>query len=572
MTSIGADVEPAECKQGRVLALMNSRVEKFATRAAFRIKEAGQSRSLTYGELSQQAIKLSSCLLAEGINPGDRIAILGESSPEWAIAFFGSIRAGATIVPLDVKLTETELTSILTNCRPAVLFSSAKHVEAAQSLQSKVNSIKQVYLLDAGKSEQTLKTIADLHAESLSAGVDRSADEVALIVYTSGTTGSPKGVMTTFGNLIFQINSCEDMVALNENDRFLSILPLNHLLELTGGFLGMLNTGATVNFCHSLFPQEIIRTMHDEKITGMIGVPLFFKSLKGGIEREIKKKGPEELERFRAGLEKAALLPMAQRRQLFAPVLEALGSEVRVFICGGAPLESEIALFFENLGIHMLQGYGLTETSPVISGNALRANKIGSVGQGLPGLDIRIDKKSPTDAEGEILTRGPHVMKGYYTRDDLTREVIDQDGWFHTGDLGHLDEEGFLFITGRIKNMIVLGGGKKIFPEEVEACLSQCPLIKELCVIGHKSAEGFKEGTEEVLAVVVPTDALGAEYKDDAPGLKKRLTKELNTLAEQLAPYKRPGRIVVKPDEFEKTATRKVKRNAVQTWLAEQKE
>lgn len=572
MTTKSSGVDARECPKSRVLALINNRVEKFADRTAFRMKDGTETRSLTFGELSGQAVKAASYFMEAGVKRGDRIAILGESCPEWAIAFFGAVRAGATIVPLDVKLTETELTSILSNCLPSLLVCSEKHIGVAQKLQQKIDSVREIVLFDRDKateSNSSHKILSELEPKTQSQGLERSEDEVALIVYTSGTTGSPKGVMTTFGNIIFQINSFEEIIDLTENDKFLSILPLNHLFELTGGFLGILNMGATVCFCHSLFPQEIIKTMREEKITGMVGVPLFFKSLKGGLEREIKKKGAEELQRFQLGLEKAAALPLAERRKLFAPILDALGGELRVLVSGGAPMEEEVANFFERLGIPMLQGYGLTETSPVISGNALRANKVGSVGKPLPGLEVKIDKKQETDHEGEILTRGPHVMRGYYTREDLTKEVIDNEGWFHTGDLGRLDEDGFLFITGRIKNMIVLGGGKKIFPEEVEACLSQCTLAKEICVIGHKSKEGFKEGTEEVVAVVVPSDALVAEHKDDAKALQKALEKELDELAEHLAPYKRPQRVIVKMDEFEKTATRKIKRNVVQSWLNE---
>ncbi len=568
MTTTGANLDTSDNPKCRVLALINDRVEKFADSVAFKIKDGAEVRSLTFGEVSERAMKLASVLTEAGIKRGDRVAILSESRPEWVIAFFGSVRAGATVVPLDIKLTETELTSILSDCRPSILFSDSKHAELAQKLPAKIDSIERIYYLDRGKGDVPLETIDDLSSVKSAPPVDRSQDEVALIVYTSGTTGSPKGVMTTFGNLIFQVNSFEDLVDLNNRDRFLSILPLNHLFELTGGLLGVLNSGGTVCFCHSLFPQEIIRMMREEKITGMVGVPLFFKALKGGLEREIKKRGEGELERFHAGLEKAAALTIPERRKLFAPVLEGLGGELRVLICGGAPLESELGYFFQNLGIHMIQGYGLTETSPVISANALTANKIGSVGRPIAGAEVRIDKKNPEDSEGEILTRGPHLMKGYYHRDDLTHEVIDSDGWFHTGDLGHMDDDGFIFITGRIKNMIVLGGGKKIFPEEVETCLAQCTDFKEICVLGHKSKkEGFKEGTEEVYAVVVPSDALAAQYKDDPQGLKKTVSAEIDKLAHQLASYKRPDRIVVKMDELEKTATRKVKRNVLQQWL-----
>ena len=554
-----------------VLSLLQDRVKSFGAHEAFRMKEGGQMHSLTYAQLGERAVKLSSFLVENGFKTLDRAALLSESRPEWGIAFFGAINAGATVVPLDVKLTETELSSILSDCQPRVLFSDSKHLEIALKLPSVVPSIEHVFLVEDGKGNDRAKSIDQLEPKQTHPGVERNYNDVAVLVYTSGTTGSPKGVMTKFGNFIFEVGSFES-VWLAKEDRFLSILPLNHLYELTGRFLGILNVGGTVCFCHSLFPDEIIRTMKEEKITGMIAVPLFFKSLRAGIERTIKRKGEEAFAQFRAGLEKAASLPLEKRREMFAPVLAELGGSLRVLICGGAPLDVEVGEFFQALGIPLLQGYGLTETSPVIAGNRLNGNKIGSVGRALDGVELRIDKKNSTDTEGEILTRGPHIMAGYYRRDDLTSETIDSEGWLHTGDIGHLDEDGYLFITGRIKNMIVLGGGKKIFPEEVEAAFSPATLVKEVCVLGKKSKDGIKEGTEEVCVVAVPSDALVHQHKDDKPAIKQAIKKELDGLAENLATYKRPSHLYVKDDELPKTVTRKVKRPAVLAWLDSQAE
>ncbi len=550
-----------------VLSVMHERVQKFGPREALRVKDGNEMRSLTYKQLSERSIQLCSYLIETGFKHGERAAILSEAKPEWAIAFFASIRAGATIVPLDIKLTETELKSILSDCNPTVLFTDSKHLELALKLPEFVPSIKHVYVVDNGKGNEKAPSIDQLQAKETHTGIERRNDEVAVLVYTSGTTGSPKGVMTTFSNLLFETSRFQEMVDLSEKDRFLSILPLNHLLELTGGFLGILNLGGTICFCHSLFPQEIIRTMKEEKITGMIAVPLFYKSLRSGIEREMKRKGEEALSAFKAGLAKAEGQPMEVRRQMFAPVLGELGGALRVLISGGAPLEVEVGQFFQSLGVPVLEGYGLTETSPVIAGNSLKANKLGSVGQALPGVELKIVKRAPEDTEGEIVTRGPHVMKGYHKRDDLTKETIDQDGWLHTGDIGHIDEDGFLFITGRIKNMIVLGGGKKIFPEEVEAAFGPATTVKEVCVLGKKSKDGFKEGQEEVYVVAVPADSLVHEHKDDKAAVHAAIKKELDSLAENLASYKRPTRLAVCYEDFPKTATRKVKRQAVLEWL-----
>lgn len=557
---------------GSVLDVMYAISHKFAERPALCIKSGDTWRELTYGEMSKRAIRLSSYLMENGIEQGDRIAILSESKPEWGVALFSSIRSGALTVPLDIKLTEAELTSILSDCRPKAIFADAKHLDMVEKIQQNVDSIKHIFCVDA-ESNGKHPSIDALEPKQLADSRERRADEVALIVYTSGTTGNPKGVMTTFANLMFQVNSFEDMIGLNASDRFLSILPLNHLYELTGGFLGVLNQGGMICFCHSLFPQEIVKIMREREITGMIAVPLFYKSLKGSIEREIRKKGDDAVAKFNGALAKAPSLSMEERAKMFAAVHEQLGGKVRVFISGGAPLDSDVAEFFNNMGIPLLQGYGLTETSPVISGNMIRANKIGSVGQALPGVELAIAGADPSDSSGEIITRGPHIMKGYYRRDDLTNEVIDKDGWFHTGDIGHLDDDKFLFITGRIKNLIVLGGGKKVFPEEVETALATAPCAKELCVTSRKMSDGFKEGTEEVCVIVVPSDAVQSQCKDQPQMLPQAVKKDIDELAQNLAPYKRPTKIFIfDGPEFPKTATRKVKRPLVNEWLKAQKD
>lgn len=554
-----------------VLDFMHDKAVKFAERPALCVKDGGAWREMTYGELSQKAITLASYLIELGIQQGDRVALLSEAKPEWGVALFGIMRSGGVTVPLDVKLTESELTNILSDCAPSAVLCDSKHLSVIESISKKVTSIKHIFNVDPNSTDARYPSIDSLKPKGADQSRERTRDEVALIVYTSGTTGNPKGVMTTFGNLIFQVSRFKEMVGLCEDDRFLSILPLNHLLELTGGFLGALNEGGTICFCNSLFPQEIIKHMKDRKITGMVAVPLFFKTLKGAIERELKKLGDEVAAKLQAGLEKADALPMEHRKKMFSQVHDQFGGDLRVFICGGAPLDIDVARFFHRLGLPILQGYGLTETSPVISGNTLKENRLGSVGQPLPGVEVKIDAKAPEEKEGEILTRGPHVMKGYYRRDDQTHEVIDEEGWFHTGDIGKLDEQGFLYITGRIKNLIVLGGGKKVFPEEVEQVLSNSNHIKEVCVLSRKQSDGFKEGTEEVCAVIVASDSLVAENKNDPKRIIEMIKNEVDKLSDNLAPYKRPTKIFLHDGELPKTVTRKIKRPLVSEWLQAQK-
>jgi long-chain acyl-CoA synthetase len=552
--------------------LLTDMFEKHASRTALFLKDTEKTIQLTFKDLDERAKQLASYLIELGIKPNDRIAILSESRPEWGICFFGSIRAGATVVPLDIKLMEAEFHSILSDSQPRILFVSGEFLAIAKQLADTVKSIEYIYIVEEKQSAEkqnkdSIQNITSLKAKKDLPSIDRKQNETALIVYTSGTTGNPKGVMVSFQNILFEVMSFENIIGVNEELRYLSILPLNHLLELTAGFMGVLAHGGTVYFCHTLYPQEIIKAMREYKITGMIAVPLFLKTLKSAIEREIRRKGEDELKKFTGAMLKAPSLSLSERRKVFHNIHEQFGGELSMVVSGGAPLDIDVAKFFDNIGISILQGYGLTETSPVICVNRLEANRLGSVGLKLEGVDVKIDLKDSKDTEGEILTRGPHVMKGYYKRDDLTAEVIDEEGWFHTGDLGHLDKDDFLFITGRIKNLIVLGGGKKVFPEEVEAALSQVANLKELCILGQKTSDGFKEGTEEVIAVVVPSDKLAKEYEGKENELPSVIKKELEPFCNNLAPYKRPTRIFLHPNDLPKTATRKVKRKELLDWL-----
>ncbi len=555
-------------REESLLSLLQAKSDVFSARPAVSIKTKDSWYEISYAELSRQAIKLSSYLIESGIKTGDRIAILSESRPEFAVGFFGAMRSGAIIVPLDVKLTSQELKTLLTDCAPKMLFISSHMTKVYEEIKDSLASDTQCFLIDHDAQSSTYQSIQSLTPSQMLPSCDRSLDEVAVLIYTSGTTGNPKGVMNTIGNLLYEASQFEKLGNPKEGDRFLSILPLNHLLELTQGFLGVLHAGGTIYYSHSLFPKDILALMKEKSISGMIAVPLFYRTLKNGIEREISK--GETLEKTWWQLAKTLAKPIHNqkfRRFLFAPLHKRLGNKLRLLISGGAPLEFSSAHFFDMLGISILQGYGLTETSPVITSNAPHANRLGSVGQALPGIEIKIDTANGDESDGEILTRGPHIMKGYFKQDDLTASVIDKDNWFHTGDLGKIDKDGYLYVTGRIKNLIVLGGGKKVHPEEVECTLSAIPNIKEVCVLGLVATSGSKEGTEEVCAVVVPTDTFKKSFTDKSE-MEKALTNEIQALSMQLSSYKRPTRIIIMDSELPKTATKKVKRKDLLTLLS----
>ncbi len=549
------------------LDLMQERSDVYGQVKALSIKTKDGYDTLSYIEISRKSKRFANYLIETvGVERGDRIAIICESRPEFSIGMFGSIQTGAITVPLDVKLTVPEHTHILSDCNPRILLCSSHYLEHAIEVKNDVPSIETIYVLDdEERGHEEIQSVSALDGDiEKDLGRPRSLDETALIVYTSGTTGNPKGVMISFGNIYSQLRDFEHMFRLTNEHTLLSILPLNHLLELDCGFFGMLYMGAKIVYIQSLTPKELTSVMKEKGITNMIVVPLVAKMLKNSIDKQIKKQSPAAQRIFKIMFAFAKIMPRKVRRIMFKTVIDGMGGKLECFISGGAPLEDSVAEFFNRIGIPVFQGYGLTETSPTISTNRYGHSKIGTVGQALPSVRVKIADN------GEILATGPNVMQGYYGKPEMTKEVIDEDGWFHTGDIGEIDKQGFIKITGRIKNMIVLGGGKKIFPEEVEAVLENSELIKEVCVMSLIIKSGNKEGTEEVGAIIVPSDDLAKKTDEE---IQKELEAEVKRLSENnLAPYKTPTVVVLHRDELPKTSTRKVKRKDLKEWYEGVKE
>jgi len=548
------------------LDIMKQYSDVYGQTQALSLKTKDGYEYITYLDLKRRAKTLGNYLMENAdVQRGDRIAILCESRPEFAIGMFGSVQTGAITVPLDVKLTVPEHTHILSDCTPKILLCSSHYLEHAIELKNNVNSIKEIFVLDDEEREHSeimsvSKMTADLNYSFKRA---RSMDETALIVYTSGTTGNPKGVMISFGNIYSQMKDFEKIFKLSKDNTLLSILPLNHLLELNVGFFGMLFMGAKIVYIKSLNPKELSSAMKEKQITNMIVVPLVAKMLKNSVDKQIKKLPPLKKKIFDLTYDFAKYTPRPIRRMMFKSIIDGFGGKFECFISGGAPLEAEVAEFFERIGIPAFEGYGLTETSPVISTNEYKHHKIGTVGVPLPSVRVKLSE------QGEILVSGPNVMQGYYNKPDMTAEVIDENGWFHTGDIGEIDKKGFVKITGRIKNMIVLGGGKKVFPEEVEAVLETSPLVKEVCVLSLKIKSGNKAGTEEVGAIIVPVDELAKKSDEE---IQKELEKEVKNLSEKnLAPYKTPTVVFLRREDMPKTSTQKIKRKDLLAWYEQTK-
>ncbi len=533
------------------LLLMEKKVNLFQNNIAVGIKGVNGWKELTYNQLNHLSRKVANYLMDLPINNGDNISILSESKPEWSVILFASAMAGTVSVPLDSKSTVYELTNILTDCNPKVLFVSKQYYETALELKNNVDSIKHIILMDNDYKNTDIPNIYNIKIQKEYEFKNKSLLDTALIIYTSGTTGIAKGVQTTFGNILSQLEAFELMYDLNENDCFLSILPMNHLLELTVGLLTLLNAGSSIYYSSSLNPKDLLEVMRGKGVTYMLVVPAFLKLLKSSITNQVNKSGKIAQGYFSLSFLLAKYLPFGfVRKLLFKKFHDKFGGRFKACICGGAPLDTGIAEFFNTMGINIYQGYGMTETSPVISTNSPNMNKPGSVGKPIDGVRVKIDKN------GEICVKGPNVMKGYYNRPDLTAEVFDKEGWLRTGDIGKFDNDGYLYVTGRIKNLIVLSGGKKVHPEEVELELEKSNIFREACVLGIKKKDN---NTEEVCAVIVPSEELIEKYSDDKQ-LDALIKKEVGMLVKQLASYKRPTKIYVKKDELPKTSTRKVKR------------
>lgn len=550
-------------KKNNILLLLEEKTDIYKDRVALGIKTALGWKEFTYKGIGLLSRKLANYLINDlSLKKGEKLAILSESKPEYGACVFASVMAGLITVPLDIKLTKYELKSILSDCNPSIILASHEYIEKALELQKEVPSIKHILMIDEPTYNLTLPCLYTLPNNYEGKWYHRSSKSTAFIIYTSGTTGAPKGVEITFRNMLAQLNDTELLIPKffdpSEGISILSILPMNHLFELTIGFSAFLYWGLSVYYTQSLKPKDILSIMREKSINFMIVVPAFLKLLKAGIESEINASPKSVQIGFKVLYNIAKRIPSYKiRKMMFKKIHDKFGGKFEGCVSGGAPLDLEVADFFETIGIKIYQGYGLSETSPVVSVNYDKRGDLASVGRTLKSFEAKIDDKT-----GEIMLKGPSVMKGYYNNPQMTAEVLEPDGWLHTGDIGRIDKDGHIYITGRIKNMIVLSGGKKVFPEEVEKVLEKSDYFREVCVLGSSRAGGSKDGTEDIVAVIVPKEDLIEKVNDDNE-LNRIVREEVKYLSNQLATYKRPINIIIVKDPLPKTTTIKIKRREV---------
>lgn len=593
-----------------IVDLIDKSCRNFADKAALRHKAGEVWEEISYAAVRTASDRIAAGLVKNGFKAGDHAALLAPSSPRWVMAYLGILKAGGIVIPIDKELKSIELRHVLADCEARVLFTDRPWFDVVHEMVNRLPFLRQIVMLNpvplpeneensserhldllrapdtqpetateivawrekpAGQPQQqrggppsrdanreparlvTLLTFEGLSHDTRISHVARRPTDIAVILYTSGTTGRSKGAMLSHANIVSNIRGAIAHLGLDESIHTLSILPISHVFEQVCGVLLPLSLGGTVSFCESL--KKIGENLAEVKPTFFLGVPALYRKL---LDRIMKNIGAKTLSRF------LFTLPIT-RPLVKARIGRTFGSGT-VFISGGAALDPAIVEGLDKLGLTLFQGYGITETSPIISAECAGQTRLGTVGRILPGIEVRIDSPNE-ELVGEILVRGPNVMQGYYKNPEATAETL-ADGWYRTGDLGRLDRDGFLAICGRVRNLIVTPNGKNVYPEEVENELLKSPYIAETVVYGQKVAPL----TEEIHALIYPDlEALDDLARKQGKGalsaadVESLLRAEVLAACAGLATFKRVKKFTICGDEFPKTTTRKIKRFVVES-------
>ncbi len=541
--------------QNNIASFVFSRTKNFSNKPCFIVKDSsGFRRPISFHEFNDQVLKLSSILRQKFPQPHFKIGLWGENRIEWAAMALATWHAGGILVPLMHIATEQEIQTIVNRALLDGLFISPKLWPSLGTRLADFN-VPSIYSLDfITTRDRNLKfeSLGDLLQQKKTTFLPKFedtktlADDIAVLIFTSGTTGNPKGVMLSHGNILTNILDTIDVVPNGEHDRFVSVLPLSHMFELVGGFTVCHTKGGCISFPDSLKPDDVISELKAQKATALASVPLFFEILDRTINDKLKALSPTM--QLILGLFK----PLVRKypwigKIIFNKVHAVFGGSMKFFMSGGAKIDPDIILRFKSLGIDMFQGYGLTETSPVISISSKNRDKYGSVGKVVDSLKIKLSDE--VNGEGEICVQGPSVFKGYF-EDPFSTAAAFSDGWFHTGDVGHFDEERYLFLTGRKKDMIVTPNGKNIYPEEVEYYLKTSPHFSDVTVLGMNTGRG-----ESVHAVIVTT----------LP--EAEVWAEIERLSANLSDYKKVHSLTLTTRELPKTATKKVRKHLLREMI-----
>lgn len=531
---------------------------------ALRFKQGSGWKTFSFAELRERAWHVSEMLAKLEVGPGDRVALYRENSPEWFEIYYGIVSIGAVAVPIDAKLREQEVAHILHDCGVTVVFCSLRLTKVLEATASHMHELRAVVVLDTGDRpplgcERILcitydKLWEDVSAAALAEGrafdrTDPSETSPASFIYTSGTTGRQKGAILSHQNFMANVESIVKAIDIRRSDNFMLVLPLHHSFAFTCNLLVPLYVCCEVSLVENL--KSIKANMSDCSPTVLLAVPLLLEKMLARVMEGINASTPAKL-MYSIGLAKV----------VGRKIHKSLGGSLRIIVSGGAPISPATLEAWNRLGILVVEGYGITETAPVLTVNRPDAPRIGTVGPPLEGVEIRILDPNP-EGVGEILARGENVMQGYYNNPEETAHVL-VDGWYHTGDLGCFDQKGHLVISGRKKSLIVNREGKNIYPEEIERQAMKSHYVLECLAMGYREPD---DGVGERVGLIVVPHLERFDSLEDRGGkrlsdreIEELVREDVRTQMAGLADYKRPRRIEIRFEEFEKTTTEKIKR------------
>lgn len=550
--------------------MLNSSAELYAEEPAYLVKDTpgGEYRPIAYKQFKADVDALGTRFIDLGLQ-GKKIAVIGENSYKWVVSYLGTTNGTGVVVPLDKELPSQEIINLLKRAEVSAIVCSKKLEKIVDTAVKEVEGVRYRICMGAEEHENeeilSFDKLVEEGRELLKKGdrrfVDARIDREAMcsLLFTSGTTGLAKGVMLSHKNITANVYNMSKYVKIQQPGMGLSVLPMHHSYEMTCHIFTGCYQGMCIAICEGL--KHIQKNMKESQATVMLGVPLVFETMHKRVWKQLESSGKKDTAQKMVNLSRKTKLYNKPKvvRKIFAQLHQSIGNHMNLFIAGGAAINPDVIRDYEAMGIPMIQGYGMTENAPIIAVNRDRYSKADSVGKPMPGTEVKISCPDK-DGIGEIICRGPSVMIGYYGDPEATAEVL-KDGWLYTGDFGYFDDEGFLYVCGRKKNVIVTKNGKNIFPEEVEYYLLQSKYIAEVVVYGEQDK---RTGDIIVWASIFPdfaaiTEELGEMSEAELEKLMKTVIDDTN---EQMPPYKRIKRFQIRQEEFEKTTTRKIKRHS----------
>lgn len=543
--------------------LVKSGAEQFGSKVLYHYKDGDTFADYTYTRLWEEMNAFGTAL-AEHDLMGRNIAVMGDTHPQWICSYLSTINGNGCIVPIDKELAMEQIVAFLELAEvEAVVYTGVMNGRIASRADQlpRVKAFIPIHAETETVENDKIVPFAQMLAEgkaALERGVTTylacklDMDKMAALLFTSGTTGTSKGVMLSQKNLTAATNAACQSMCYDDRNNFVSVLPPHHSYEITCGNLAIMNLGASIRINDSL--KHVMRNFKEEQPNALMLVPLYVETMHKKIWDTVRKQGKEKTLRLGMKLS-AALLTVGidMRKKIFAQVLDAFGGELKSIVCGGAPLAPELIKDFYAFGITVLEGYGITECAPLVAVNRPGEVRFHSVGRPVDGCVVRIDKQ-PEDETGEIQVKGDNVMLGYYRNPEATAEAFTEDGWFRTGDIGYMDDEGYIYITGRKKNVIILSNGKNVFPEELEEYLTPLPSIDEVVVLARENDN--KELT--ITALVYPNEELFVGKPKEE--IFAQVKAEINAVNKKLPSFKQIRGIEIREEKFERNTSRKIQR------------